>query len=117
MKPVFQTKERSYSMLPAEAPTSRKPNDTVRGLTPLVDSSHIGANTSDNVSPPNEYLGATASRMKVEIVQEPYDVDKNRGSNMSNKHRLDHKFVPQYQKRTGVQIITKEATKTSGALH
>ena len=36
---------------------------------------------------------------------------------MSNKHRLDHKIVPQYQKHTGVQIITKEATKNSGALH
>ena len=100
MKPVFQTTQRSYAILPDDATSSRKPNETIRGLTPLVNSSHLEANTSDNVSPPNEYLGATASRLKVEIIKEPNsDADKNRGSNMSNKHRMDHKFVPQNQKR------------------
>ena len=86
-------------MLPSDAPLStRKPTDT-----PLIGSAHFDANTSNNVSPPNEYLGATASRLKVEIKEPNSDVDKNRGSNMSNKndtlHRLDHKFVPQYQNR------------------
>lgn len=84
MQPVFKTSKRSYTYLP---PTLDSPHLIKNHSGPTSDLEGIinsadEFTTGNNQSPHNEYLGETASRLKVEIM----DGEKQRNSSLTNQH-------------------------------
>ena len=69
MQPVFKTSKRSYTYLPIDSPENIKQRGPNAGLEGILNSPDEYM-TSQNVSPQNEYLGETASRLKVEITEQ-----------------------------------------------
>lgn len=111
MQPVFKTSKRSYTHFPDELKYS---SNEIR-VQNIIDS-RDQAYSSEIVSPQNEFLGETASRLKVEIQADPVSMTPQahgetlkgqRQSNLTNKNEtfhssvqnLDHKFMPQYHKK------------------
>ena len=124
MQPVFKTSKRSYTYLPPtmDSPQLIKhhsgPSSNLEGIINSADE----FTTGNNASPENEYLGETASRLKVEIM----DGEKQRQSSLTNQNnetfhslgKMEHKFMPQYQKKTPLSRANNDLfDKNSGLLH
>ena len=65
MKPVFNTSKRSYTHIHEELKYSQ--NEGEMRADKIVSNSRDQAYSSQVVSPQHEFLGETASRLKVEI--------------------------------------------------
>ena len=68
MKPVFKTSKRSYTYLPNDSPDVIRHRQGSRDLENIMNSAeHDFATTANNVSPQNELLGETATKLKADM--------------------------------------------------